>query len=65
MYMLLFSFAMPSFSLRSTSASSPLLIRSYEWEENGTYIGGTREVHRMYKLKISYSYSTSQMIFTN
>lgn len=34
-----------SLFLRFKSVSSPLLIRSYEWEEYGTYIGFTWEVH--------------------
>ena len=34
--------------LRFKSVPSPLLIRSYEWEENGTYIGVTREEEGSY-----------------
>ena len=42
-YVNCFAFAMPSFCLRCRSALPSLQVRSYEWEENGTYIGGTWE----------------------
>ena len=37
---------MPPLCLRSKSVVNPFQVRSYEWEENGTYIGVTREEHR-------------------
>ena len=39
-----YAFALPSFLLRFNSVSSPMQVRSLEWEVNGSHMGLTWEV---------------------
>ena len=43
---------MLSLQVRFSFASSPILIRSYEWAKNGTYMGVTREEEGSYYFSV-------------